>query len=209
MKIFRLLGLMIAISWCAAMVLTPLTAVAGKGQGVNQGVDQAQSGTIQANQENNQQGQSLGTGPGPGGNMDLQDSGQNTTRPGQGNRPGMFGNATADAGQQGRGPGNGAMYGNRTMNGPGAGNMTAPPGMPGWNADNATAMGNMTRQHGQEFGNGTAPALPPDWNANNATAMTGHEPGFGTGRPCRRPAGGHHHPRGPGAPGSFRQGEFY
>ncbi|MEI8330428.1 MAG: hypothetical protein WCF90_02055 [Methanomicrobiales archaeon] len=55
----------------------------------------------------------------------------------------MFGNATTEGGQQGRDQGNGTMAGKRTMNGPGA--------------DHSTAMGNMTRQHGQGFKNGTAP----------------------------------------------------
>lgn len=141
------------------MVLTPLIAPAGTGQGINQGIGQAQSGTILANQGNNQRGQSLGPGSGPGGNMDQQGSGQNTAGPGWGNRLGVFGNATADAGQQGRGPG--------------FSNMTAPPEMPGWNADNATAMGNMTRQHGLGFGNETAtmPAPPQDKGTGTTTGQ--------------------------------------
>jgi succinate dehydrogenase/fumarate reductase cytochrome b subunit len=44
MKLFRLLGLMIAVFWCAAMVLVPVAAAAGAGQGTNQGNNQMQMG---------------------------------------------------------------------------------------------------------------------------------------------------------------------
>jgi hypothetical protein len=195
MKKFRLLCLMIAISWGAAIVLTTGVMAAGSGQSMYQGIDQAPVNNIQANQGSNQMMQNPNQGSGPGGNTNPgQGNSQNTAGPGQGNRPGGFGNTTAsgdrpnhamDAGNMTAPPDkpDGNFDNSTAMSGmtgqrSGFENETAPSMPPDWNTDNSTAMGNMTRHQG--FGNGTAPSIPPDWNADNSTAM-GDMNGHGAG----------------------------
>jgi len=157
MKLFRHPGLIIAVFWCAAMVLVPMVAAADQrlGQGMNQMAP----------------GQPTGSG---GSVNQMLGNGQNNAAPGQ---PGGIGNATAHPGPQDRGAGNMTAFGNLTMHTPPDGNMTAPPAIPDWNGDNSTAMGNRT-MHRPDFANMTPPSLPPDGNAGNATGMnqTWHGP---------------------------------
>jgi hypothetical protein len=144
MKLFRHPGLIIAIFWCAAMVLAPMVA----GQRMDQ--------------------MAPGQASGPGGSVNqIPGNGQNNAAPGQ---PDGMGNATAPHDPQDRGSGNMTAFGNRTMHTPSDGNMTAPPDMPDWSGDNSTAMGNMT-MHRPDFANETAHPMPPDGNRDNSTAV--------------------------------------
>jgi hypothetical protein len=166
MKLFRHLGLMIAVFWCAVMVLVPLAAAADTGYGINQGMNQ---GTNQApglqnmdpgqvNQGNYQGNTQVQQGPGPAtgsGNTMNQGNNQNNAATGQGNRPVGFGNATAP--------------GNRTMHAPENGNMTQPE-KPAWDAANLTMM-NSTGWHGHGAGNMTEILLTPGGDPTNTTAM--------------------------------------
>lgn len=165
MKLFRHLGLMIAVFWCAAMVLIPLAAAAdadnGTNQGMNQGTNQAPGSQDmdpgQVNQGNNQGNNRMQQGPGQAagsGNTITQGNNQNNAATGQGNRPGGFGNATA--------------LGNRTMHAPDNGNM-APPEKPAWDTANMTAM-NSTAWHGHGAGNMTD--IPPPMGGGDPTNTT-------------------------------------
>jgi len=148
MKLFRHPGLIIAVFWCAAMVLAPMVAAATAGQGMNQ--------------------MAQGQASGPGGSVNqMPGNGQNNAAPGQ---PDGMGNATERHGPQEGISGNLTAFGNRTMHASPDGNMTAPPDMPYGKGDNSTAMGNMT-MHRPDFGNETAPPIPPDWNGDNSTAV--------------------------------------
>ena len=113
MKLFRHPALIIAIFWCAAMVLAPMVAAATAGQGMDQMAPNQASG--------------------PGGSVNqMPANGQNNAAPGQ---PDGMGNATARHGPQDRSSGNMTAFGNRTMHAPGNSNMTAPPVPPDWNAE--------------------------------------------------------------------------
>jgi len=169
MKIFRHICLVLAVAWCAAMILAPLTSAAGTDRGAIQGNDQIRMGNLQAGPGNNQAPGNQGMTGRPGNANQKQDNNQNAAGPGQGNRPGGFGNMTAGTGSPGEGPGNMAGFGNRTMHAPGAGNMTAPQERAAWDTNNATAMGGMNVKR-PGFGNETAPS-PPAWDAGNSTAM--------------------------------------
>jgi hypothetical protein len=160
MKIFRHLGLMIAVFWCAAMVMAPMAAAAGAGQVMNQGNNQMQPGQ----------------GNGPGGAVNQQGNNQNNAGPGQGSGPQEFGRRNMTG------------FGNQTMFGPDDGNMTAPPDMPDW-ADNSTAMnrtsghgfhGNMTGRNVTGI-NMTDMPPPGEWNPANMTAMNQTGRGHGNG----------------------------
>jgi hypothetical protein len=155
MKIFRHLGLMIAVFWCAAMVVAPMAAAAGAGQGMNQAPG-AQGITMgQANQGNNQMQQGQGTRSG----NNQQGNSQSNAGPGQGNGP------------QGMDRGNMSEFGNMT-----------PPG--DWDPANMTALnrtaghghGNMTGFNMSEL-NRTDMHPPGDWNPANMTA--GNQTGRG------------------------------
>jgi len=153
MKLFRHLGLIIAVFWCAAMVVVPMAAAAGAGQGTNQGPAPGQG--MSAGQGNNQMQQ----GPGQSGSdnpVNQQGNGLNPATPGQGSRPGEFGNAT--------------MFRNGTIPATGTGNMTAPPGKPDWDPANMTALNN-TARHGHGSANLTDIPPPMDWNPANSTGM--------------------------------------
>jgi hypothetical protein len=171
MKLFRHLGLMIAVFWCAVMVLVPLAASADTGYGTNQGMNQGTNqapgsqdigpgqvdqGNTQGNtQGNNQMQQGPGQATGTGNTMVRQEgNNQNNAATGQGNRPGGFGNATA--------------LGNRTMHAPESGTMT--PEKPAGDTANMTAM-NSTIWHGHGAGNMTDIQPPMGGNPTNTTAM--------------------------------------
>jgi hypothetical protein len=79
MKIFRHLGLMIAVFWCAAMVIVPLAAAADAGYGNNMEMNQPGSPGINPEQAESGTNQ-LQQDPGQG-------NAQNTDGPGQGNIP--------------------------------------------------------------------------------------------------------------------------
>ncbi|OPX64405.1 MULTISPECIES: hypothetical protein [unclassified Methanoregula] len=84
MQLFRHLGLMIAVFWCAAMVVAPMAAAAGAGQDTNhapQNMGPGQSGSGQGFNGNGlfQQGDRAGNaGPGQGGRPQGMDRGNMT-----------------------------------------------------------------------------------------------------------------------------------
>jgi len=85
MQLFRHLGLMIAVFWCAAMVVAPMAAAAGAGQDTNhgpQGMGPGQAGSMQGSGNNNgqfQQGDPAGNaGPGQDGRPQGMDRGNMT-----------------------------------------------------------------------------------------------------------------------------------
>jgi hypothetical protein len=158
MQLFRHTGVIIAVFWCAAMIVAPMAAA---GQDMNQGSGPQGMNPGQGNQGNNQMQTGQGTGSG---------NGQNIAGPGQGNGP------------QGMGRGNGTEFGNRSLFRPDDGNMTAPPD---WDTDNSTAF-NKTERRGPWSGNMTGmnmtgrnmtgmnlTGMPPrgDWDPANMTAM--------------------------------------
>ena len=132
MKLFRHLCLIIAVFWCAVMVIAPMAAAEGTGQSTNQGTDlppgpqgmdpgQANQGN---NQGNNQMQQGPGQATGSGNSMNQPGNIQNNAGPGQGNQ------------KQGQGLWNATEFGNMT-----------PPEKPDWNPDNSTVL-NSTAWHG-------------------------------------------------------------
>lgn len=142
MKLFRHLGLMIAIFWCAAMVVVPVAAAAGAGQDTNLGNNQMQHGP--------------GQGPGPRNTTSQQGNDPNNAGPGQGTTPEGFGNLNTSA--------------NRTLHAPGTGTMTAPPDKPDRDLVNMTLWNN-TARHGNSDGNLTDILPPTKWSTSNTTAM--------------------------------------
>jgi hypothetical protein len=164
MKLFRLLGLMIAVFWCAAMVLVPVAAAAEAGQGTNQGNNQMQPGL----------GQSMGSE----GNTHQQGNGQNPAASGMGDPPGGFGNLNTSANRTLHAPGTGTRTAPPDL--PGFGNMTIKPVPPDWIADNSTRMDTMT-MHRPWSGNQTGEPLPPHGNADNSTASNQTWHGYGNG----------------------------
>jgi hypothetical protein len=165
MKIFRHPGLIIAVFWCAAMVVAPMAAASGAGQDTNNG--QQGMGPWQAGPGNNQMQQD----PGQDGNTNTfgqQGNGRNSTGPGHSGRP------------EGMGRGNMTGFMNMT-------NMT-PPEKPDWDPDNATAM-NMTGMHGHEPGNMTGfnmtvanvTDIPPPGNWDPATMTAANQSWHGHG----------------------------
>jgi hypothetical protein len=149
MNLFRHPGLIIALFWCAAMVLVPMVAAVGVGPGADQPPGQAPGGQ--------------GIGP-------VQGNGQNSITPGQGTHPEETGDQTGRPGLRAPDWGNMTTTGNGTIRAPPEGNMTAPPDMPEWDSGNATER--------QGFGNMTPPPLPPEGDTGNATCMnqTRHGP---------------------------------
>lgn len=164
MQLFRHLGLMIAVFWCAAMVVAPIAA-AGAGQDMNQAPGSQGMNPGQGNQGIGQM--QIGPGQGTGSGNNQQGNGQNVAGPGQGNGP------------QGVGKGNATGFGNMT-----------PPEKPDRDLDNTTAL-NRTAMHGHQSGNltrfnmtnVTMTDIPPPrgWNPTNMTAVnqTGHGHGDG------------------------------
>jgi hypothetical protein len=175
MQLFRHLGLMIAVFWCAAMVVAPITA-AGAGQDMNQAPGSQGMNSGQGNLGYHQMQ------PGQAGNtMDMQGNGQNNAGPGQGNR------------SQGLDRGNMTEFGNHTRIAPDDGNLTAPPEKPDRDPDNSTAL-NKTGHHGPWDGNLTGAnmtEIPPhmDWDPANMTAVnqTGHGHSDGNLTPPAQP----------------------
>jgi hypothetical protein len=165
MKLFRNPGLMIAVFWCAAMVIAPIAAAAGAGQSSGQGIDQPPGSQGinpgQVDQGNNLMQQGQGTGFG---------NDQNTAGPGQGNRP------------PGMDKGNGTESGDRSFFADN-GNMTPPPEMPSWDPANSTAF-NKTAGHGHRAGNMTGVNMtdippPVDRYPANMTAINQTPHGYG------------------------------
>jgi hypothetical protein len=154
MKLFRHPGLMIAVFWCAAMVMAPMAAAAGSDQSMNQGNNQIQQG-----------------------------NGQNTAGPGQGNGPQRmgrgnatgFGNMTPFASGDGNmtappdkpdwGPDNSTAMNMTGWHGRQPGNMTGmnmtdiPPPMK-WDSANMTAINHTWHSDGNQ----TLPAPPQQQN---------------------------------------------
>lgn len=171
MQLFRHTGVIIAVFWCAAMIVAPMAAA---GQDTNQGsVPHQGMNPGQGYQGNNQvqPGQETGSG-----------NGQNHAGPGQGSRP------------QETGRWNTTGFGNHT---PFAddGNLTVQPEKPDRNPDNATAF-NTTARHGPRGGNMTGmnrTDIPPpgDWDPSNMTAVnqTWHAPDDGNLTPPVPPRG--------------------
>ncbi|HSQ94226.1 MAG TPA: hypothetical protein VLL74_08030 [Methanoregula sp.] len=163
MKLFRNPGLMIAVFWCAAMVIAPIAAAAGAGQNTYHGTERLPgSPAINPGSGTTDQGKSLNTA-GPAG---------------QGNRPGWSGNATAHNGLQGRDVVNMTGSGNRTRHAPGTGNLTVPPDLPapGNVTDrlscpelNSATEGCMTL-HRPGSGNESSLPVLPDRYMDNSTA---------------------------------------
>ena len=173
MKLFRHPGMLIAVFWCAAMVVAPMAAAAGAGQGTNQGFGPGQTG-------NNQMQPGQGSGPGntmiqPGNGQDNSGPGQDDRQQGM-NRQNMTGymnmtppdrpdrdNSTAfnTTGFRGHGP----------MNMTGV-NMTDIPPPGDWDPATMTAMNQTGHGHGD--GNMTRPAQPPqDSGADNGRQADG------------------------------------
>jgi hypothetical protein len=189
MKLFRHLGLMIAVFWCAAMAMAPMAAAAGAGQSSTQGNPQASGlqsmNPGQANPGGNQMQQDTGQGTGSTGSINQQGNGQDFAGPGQGNGPQEFGMRNTTG------------FRNQTLFAP-DGNRTAPPDTPDWDPDNSTAM-NATAGHGPR-GNTTSinmTDIPPPvtrdpanmtsasqtWHGQNTGNMSMHappQPGNGT-----------------------------
>jgi hypothetical protein len=169
MKLFRHLGLTIAIFWCAAMVLIPLAAAADAGYGTNQGMNQGTNqppGLLgmnpgQANQGNNQGNNQMQQGPGQvtgsGNTMTYQGNNQYNAESERGNRTQWIGRENV------------TEFGNRTEFVP-EGNMTQPE-KPVWDTSNMTVM-NRTIMHGHGAGNMTD--IPPPTGGDdpkNTTSM--------------------------------------
>ena len=162
MQIFRHLGLMIAVFWCAAMVVAPMAA-AGAGQDMNQEPGSPGMNPGQGIQGNNQMQ------PVQGGNtMNPQGNGQNNAGPGLGNR------------SQGMDRGNLTAFGNHTRIAPDNGNLTAALEKPGRDPGNSTAL-NKTGHHSPWNANLTGANIteippPMGWDPANMTAVnqTGH-----------------------------------
>jgi hypothetical protein len=181
MQLFRHLGLMIAVFWCAAMVVAPMAAATGAGQDMShspQGMGPGQSGPGTAQM---QQGSGQGSGNTAGSAQ--QGNQGNNAGPGQGGQfPGMTrGNMTG-----------------MNMTGMNWTNMT-PPERPDWDPDNSTAM-NTTGMHGRWSGNGTPfnmtdgnmTGFPPhgNWDPANMTAANQSWHGYDDGNmtPPQEPA---------------------
>lgn len=173
MKLFRHLGLMIAVFWCAAMIVIPLAAAADAGCGINQGMNQPGSPGMeegQAGPGNNQMQNGPGQAAQSGGSLNLQEDVRNNAGPGQGNRPGGSWNMTLQGNQPGCSPVNGTAFGNHMLFRPDDGNLTPPAEKPEWDPANVTAMNN-TRWHGHGNGNITDIPAPMDQDPANMTAV--------------------------------------
>ena len=164
MNIFRNFGLLIAIFWVAAMVLSPVVTAAA-GQETNPGNSAAPPG-----RGTDRMPQIQGPGSGPEGNAgpapwNNQTTLQEASHNGGTGRPG---NITAQPSLRVWDAGNMTAFGNRTMYDPDPDNMTAPPLPPYWNADNQTLNATIA-WHGPGFGNETAPEFPQPQNVHDGT----------------------------------------
>lgn len=168
MQLFRHLGLMIAVFWCAAMVVAPMAAASGAGQDTNHGPQGM--GPSQGGFAGNQMQQGTGQGSGSGNSPNWQDNQDSNPVPGQGGRP------------QGMARGNTTGM-NMTRFTVTDGNRTGvhPPG--DRDPDNTTAI-NMTGWHGHRPGNTTPfnmTDLPPPGERDPANMTAANQSWHGHG----------------------------
>jgi len=190
MQLFRHLGLMIAVFWCAAMVVAPMAAAAGAGQDMNhgpQGMGPGQAGSGQGSGNSNalfqQRDQAGNAGPGQGGRPQGMDRGNmtgfmNRTNMTPQERPDRDPDNTTAINMTGWHGHRGNMTGMNMTGFMNRTNMT-PPVKPDWDPDNTTAI-NMTGWHGHR-GNMTGmnmtsmtpPDQPPQQGSGNGQGWQG------------------------------------
>ena len=177
MQLFRHLGLMIAVFWCAAMVVAPMAAAAGAGQDTNhgpQGMGPGQEGPGQESENGNglfrQGGQAGNAGPGQGGRMQGMPRGNmsamnmtNMTLPEKPDRDPDNSTAMNMTGWHGNRPGNITPFNmtNRTL-----------PEKPDWNPANITAVNQSRHDHGD--GDLTPPGEPGRQGVGNGQGWQGN-----------------------------------